>query len=258
MVAPVGPVRSSPPMRHGLGPLGILGVRSLTCWLVCQSAPEGTQRHVDQPHRPGQDHRCLGQSGSRTRASSLPAVDRRCGKQLFGVDAAGLMMVDAEGSQAGPAPPTRPLRPSRTAKSGWPQGPCPVASSQRLLASIGNIHAGPEWQRSSKSCSLKGSARRCVCRWSWTGGDWHPGHLRGRAAGLGFQRGGRPQANAGLVASLLTAAVTAPGDTPSRPRTGDRRLAASAAGDRRSCSELADLKPACTVRRHVLRRLPPR
>ena len=67
-----------------------------------------------------------------------------------------------------------------------------------------------------------------------------------------------PQANAGLVASLLTAAVTTPGDTPSRPRTGDRRLAASAAGDRRSCSEPADLKPACTVRRHVLRRLPPR
>jgi hypothetical protein len=42
-------------------------------------------------------------------------------KQLFSADGAGLMLVDAEASCAGPAPPTRPPRPWRTARNAWPK-----------------------------------------------------------------------------------------------------------------------------------------
>src|SRR4029450_9131828 len=78
-------------------------------------------------------------------------------KQLFGADAAGLMLIDAEGqlrwgsasaqtARPPPTPPPHTPQPLEDRQGRLAQGPCAGAFSQRLPAAIRNIHTEPGWE----------------------------------------------------------------------------------------------------------------
>jgi hypothetical protein len=105
-------------------------------------------------------------------------------KQLFRADAAGLMLVDAEGQLRWASASDQTAQTLEDRQERLAQGPCAVAFSQRLSAAIRNIHTEPNWDKFAQV--LLGQPR-----------DWDPSEV----AAL--------QAYAGLVASLLSAAVIA-------------------------------------------------
>jgi GAF domain-containing protein len=131
-------------------------------------------------------------------------------KQLFGADAVGLMLVDAEGQLRWASASDQTAQTLEDRQERLAQGPCAVAFSQRLPAAIRNIHTEPGWEEFAQvlvSESVFGALRVPV---ELDGGvigtldvyvgqprDWGPSEV----AAL--------QAYAGLVASLLSAAVTA-------------------------------------------------
>jgi GAF domain-containing protein len=131
-------------------------------------------------------------------------------KQLFRADGAGLMLIDGEGVLRWASASDQTAQTVEDGQERLAQGPCAVAFSQRLPAAIRNISLEPEWQEftqvlvSEGVCAalsvpveLDGGIIGTLDIYAGTARDWDPSEV----AAL--------QAYAGLVASLLSAAVTA-------------------------------------------------
>jgi GAF domain-containing protein len=131
-------------------------------------------------------------------------------KQLFDADGAGLMLVDAEGQLRWASASDQTAQHVEDGQERLAQGPCAVAFSQRLPAAIVNIHTDHDWQDFTQVLLSEGISAALSVPVELDGGvigtldvytakarDWDPSEV----AAL--------QAYAGLVASLLSAAVTA-------------------------------------------------
>jgi GAF domain-containing protein len=131
-------------------------------------------------------------------------------KQLFTADGAGLMLVDAEGQLRWASASDQTAQTLEDGQERLAQGPCAVAFSQRLPAAITNIHTDPDWGEFAQVLLAQGVCAALSVPVELDGGvigtldvyvgqprDWDPSEV----AAL--------QAYAGLVASLLSAAVTA-------------------------------------------------
>jgi GAF domain-containing protein len=68
-------------------------------------------------------------------------------KQLFRADAAGLMLIDAEGQLRWASASDQTAQTVENEQERLAQGPCAVAFSQRLPAAIRNIHTEPDWDK---------------------------------------------------------------------------------------------------------------
>ncbi|MFL6270716.1 MAG: GAF and ANTAR domain-containing protein [Actinomycetes bacterium] len=130
--------------------------------------------------------------------------------QLFAADAAGLMLVDAKGQLRWASASDQTAQTIEDGQERLAQGPCAVAFSQRLPAAIHNIHTEPDWQEFAQVLLGEGVCAALSVPVELDGGvigtldiyareprDWGPSEV----AAL--------QAYAGLVASLLSAAVAA-------------------------------------------------
>jgi len=131
-------------------------------------------------------------------------------KQLFRADGAGLMLVDAEGQLRWASASDQSAQTLEDGQERLAQGPCAVAFSQRLPAAIRNIHSEPEWAEFTRVLLAEGICAALSVPVELDGGvigtldvyvgqpwDWDPSEV----AAL--------QAYAAVVASLLSAAVTA-------------------------------------------------
>jgi GAF domain-containing protein len=131
-------------------------------------------------------------------------------KQLFSADGAGLMLVDADGQLRWASASDQTAQSIEDGQERLAQGPCAVAFSQRLPATIRNIHTEPDWQEFTQVLLAEGICAALSVPVELDGGvigtldiyagdprDWDPSEV----AAL--------QAYAGLVASLLSAATTA-------------------------------------------------
>ncbi|HEX8859113.1 MAG TPA: GAF and ANTAR domain-containing protein [Actinomycetes bacterium] len=131
-------------------------------------------------------------------------------KQLFRADGAGLMLVDAEGQLRWASASDQSTQTLEDGQERLAQGPCAVAFSQRLPATIRNIHSEPDWAEFTQVLLAEGICAALSVPVELNGGvigtldvyvgqprDWDPSEV----AAL--------QAYAGVVASLLSAAVTA-------------------------------------------------
>jgi GAF domain-containing protein len=131
-------------------------------------------------------------------------------KQLFRADAVGLMLIDAEGQLRWASASDQTAQTLEDEQERLAQGPCAVAFSQRLPAAIRNIHTEPGWEEFAQVLVSESVFAALSV----------PVELDGGVIGTLDVYGGRPrdwdpsevaalQAYAGLVASLLSAAVTA-------------------------------------------------
>jgi GAF domain-containing protein len=131
-------------------------------------------------------------------------------KQLFGADGAGLMLVDQEGLLRWASASDQSAQTMEDNQERLAQGPCAVAFSQRLPAAIRNVRTEPDWGDFTRVLISEGICAALSVPVELDGGvigtldvysaeprDWDPSEV----AAL--------QAYAGLVASLLSAAVTA-------------------------------------------------
>jgi len=131
-------------------------------------------------------------------------------KQLFRADAAGLMLVDQQGQLRWASASDQTAQTVEDSQERLAQGPCAVAFSQRLPAAIRNIHTEPDWGEFTQvllseavfaalsvPVELDGGVIGTLDVYAGQARDWDPSEV----AAL--------QAYAGLVASLLSAAVTA-------------------------------------------------
>jgi GAF domain-containing protein len=131
-------------------------------------------------------------------------------KQLFAADGAGLMLIDAEGQLRWASASDQTAQTLEDEQERLAQGPCAVAFSQRLPAAICDIHTEPGWAEFTQVLLSEGIRAGLSVPMELDGGvigtldiyacdpqDWDPSEV----AAL--------QAYAGLVASLLSAAVTA-------------------------------------------------
>ena len=131
-------------------------------------------------------------------------------KQLFAADGAGLMLIDAEGQLRWASASDQTAQTLEDRQERLAQGPCAVAFSQRLSAAIRNIHTEPDWDKFAQVLVSEGICAALSVPVELDGGvigtldiyvgqsrDWDPSEV----AAL--------QVYAGLVASLLSAAVTA-------------------------------------------------
>ena len=131
-------------------------------------------------------------------------------KRLFRADAAGLMLIDAEGQLRWASASDQTAQTLEDEQERLAQGPCAVAFSQRLSAAIRNIHTEPGWDTFAQVLLSEGICAALSVPVELDGGvigtldiyadqprDWDPSEV----AAL--------QVYAGLVASLLSAAVTA-------------------------------------------------
>src|SRR5215216_6563736 len=131
-------------------------------------------------------------------------------KQLFRADGAGLMLVDAEGALRWASASDQTAQSVEDGQERLAQGPCAVAFSQRLPAAIRDLRTEPHWQEFTQVLAGEGICAALSVPVELDGGvigtldvyatrarDWDPSEV----AAL--------QAYAGLVASLLSAAVTA-------------------------------------------------
>jgi GAF domain-containing protein len=131
-------------------------------------------------------------------------------KQLFRADGAGLMLVDAEGALRWASASDQSAQALEDEQEKLAQGPCAVAFSQRLPAAIRDLQQEPGWQEFTPVLVSEGISAALSVPVELDGGvigtldiyarqarDWDPSEV----AAL--------QAYAGLVASLLMAAVTA-------------------------------------------------
>jgi GAF domain-containing protein len=131
-------------------------------------------------------------------------------KQLFRADGAGLMLIDAEGRLRWASATDQTAQTLEDEQERRAQGPCAVAFSQRLPAAIRNIHTEPGWAEFAQvlvsesvfaalsvPAELDGGVIGTLDVYVGRPRDWDPSEV----AAL--------QAYAGLVASLLSAAVTA-------------------------------------------------
>ena len=130
-------------------------------------------------------------------------------KQLFRADGAGLMLVDAEGQLRWASASDQTAQTLEDSQERLAQGPCAVAFSQRLPAAIRDLQQEPDWQEFTPVLVSEGICAALSVPVELDGGvigtldiytrnprDWDPSEV----AAL--------QAYAGLVASLLSAAVT--------------------------------------------------
>jgi GAF domain-containing protein len=131
-------------------------------------------------------------------------------KRLFRADAAGLMLIDAEGQLRWASASDQTAQTVENEQERLAQGPCAVAFSQRLPAAIRNIHTEPDWDTFAQVLLSEGISAALSVPVELDGGvigtldiyadqprDWDPSEV----AAL--------QAYAGLVASLVSAAVAA-------------------------------------------------
>ena len=131
-------------------------------------------------------------------------------KQLFSADGAGLMLVDADGALRWASASDQTAQSLEGGQERLAQGPCAVAFSQRLPAAIRDLNAEPDWQEFTQVLVGEGICAALSVPVELDGGvigtldiyareprDWDPSEV----AAL--------QAYAGLVASLLMAAVAA-------------------------------------------------
>jgi GAF domain-containing protein len=131
-------------------------------------------------------------------------------KQLFGADGAGLMLVDQEGLLRWASASDQSAQTMEDGQERLAQGPCAVAFSQRLPAAIRNVRTEPGWGEFAQVLLGEGICAALSVPVELDGGvigtldvytaeprDWDPSEV----AAL--------QAYAGLVASLLSAAVAA-------------------------------------------------
>jgi len=131
-------------------------------------------------------------------------------KQLFAADGAGLMLIDAEGQLRWASASDQTAQSVEDGQERLAQGPCAVAFSQRLPAAIRDIRIEPDWAEFTQVLLSEGICAGLSVPVELDGGvigtldvytaearDWDPSEV----AAL--------QAYAGLVASLLSAAVTA-------------------------------------------------
>jgi GAF domain-containing protein len=131
-------------------------------------------------------------------------------KQLFGADAAGLMLVDAEGQLRWASATDQRAQSVEDGQERLAQGPCAVAFSQRLPVAIGDIRGDPDWGEFTQVLLAEGVRAALSVPVELDGGvigtlDLYAGRPRawdpGEVAAL--------QVYAGLVASLLSAAAIA-------------------------------------------------
>jgi GAF domain-containing protein len=131
-------------------------------------------------------------------------------KQLFSADGAGLMLIDADGQLRWASASDQTAQAVEDGQERLAKGPCAVAFSQRLPAAIRDIRIEPDWQEFTQVLLSEGICAGLSVPVELDGGvigtldvytaearDWDPSEV----AAL--------QAYAGLVASLLSAAVTA-------------------------------------------------
>jgi GAF domain-containing protein len=131
-------------------------------------------------------------------------------KQLFQADGAGLMLVDQEGALRWASASDQSTQTLEHGQERLAQGPCAVAFSQRLPAAIRDLRTEPDWQEFTQLLLGEGICAALSVPVELDGGvigtldiyssqprDWDPSEV----AAL--------QSYAGLVASLLSAAVTA-------------------------------------------------
>ena len=131
-------------------------------------------------------------------------------KRLFRAEAAGLMLVDQDGQLRWASASDQTAQTVEDGQERLAQGPCAVAFSQRLPAAIRNIHTEPDWNEFAQvliseavvaalsvPVELDGGVIGTLDLYAGQARDWDPGEV----AAL--------QAYAGLVVSLLMAAVTA-------------------------------------------------
>src|SRR5215213_4487732 len=150
-------------------------------------------------------------------------------KQLFRADGAGLMLVDPEGALRWASASDQTAQSVEDGQERLAQGPCAVAFSQRLPAAIRNLQLEPDWQEFTQVLVSQGISAALSVPVELDGGvigtldiyarnprDWDPSEV----AAL--------QAYAGLMASLLSAAVTA----QVKGRLADQLQAALAAFER--------------------------
>jgi GAF domain-containing protein len=153
---------------------------------------------------------------------ALPALDPERGlartlqevvdaaKQLFRADGAGLMLVDQEGALRWASASDQSTQALEDGQERLAQGPCAVAFSQRLPAAIRDLRTESDWQEFTQVLLGEGTCAALSVPVELDGGvigtldiyssqprDWDPSEV----AAL--------HAYAGLVASLLSAAVTA-------------------------------------------------
>jgi GAF domain-containing protein len=131
-------------------------------------------------------------------------------KQLFRADGAGLMLVDAEGQLRWASASDQSTQTLEDGQERLAQGPCAVAFSQRLPAAIRNLHTEPNWQDFTQVLLAEEICAALSVPVELDGGvigtlDVYVGQPRdwdsSEVAAL--------QAYGGVVASLLSAAVTA-------------------------------------------------
>jgi GAF domain-containing protein len=131
-------------------------------------------------------------------------------KQLFRADGAGLMLVDAEGLLRWASASDQTAQSVEDGQERLAQGPCAVAFSQRLPAAIRDLRIESDWQEFTQVLVSEGISAALSVPVELDGGvigtldiytrqprDWDPSEV----AAL--------QAYAGLMGSLLMAAVTA-------------------------------------------------
>jgi GAF domain-containing protein len=131
-------------------------------------------------------------------------------KQLFEADGAGLMLIDRQGQLRWASASDQTAQTLEDGQERLAQGPCMVAFSQRAPAAIRDISAEPEWAELARvlmgegiyaalsvPVELDGTAIGTLDIYSAAPWDWDDSELAAA------------QAYAGLVASLLAAAVTA-------------------------------------------------
>ena len=131
-------------------------------------------------------------------------------KQLFQADGAGLMLIDRQGQLRWASASDQTAQTVEDGQERLAQGPCLAAFSQRAPAVMRDISAEPEWNELagvlmgegiyaalSVPVELDGTAIGTLDIYSSVAWDWDDSEIA------------TAQAYAGLVASLLTAAVTA-------------------------------------------------
>jgi GAF domain-containing protein len=131
-------------------------------------------------------------------------------KQLFEADGAGLMLIDRQGQLRWASASDQTAQAAEDGQERLAQGPCMAAFSQRAPAAMRDISAEPEWNELAQvlmgegiyaalsvPVELDGTAIGTLDIYSADPWDWDDSEIA------------TAQAYAGVVASLLTAAVTA-------------------------------------------------
>jgi ANTAR domain/GAF domain len=206
---------SWPSGRWHLGGLDLAPIRPAICdGLSGRSPVLGIQKAgTAMPIDPSDLARSIGALGSldpqRGLAPTLQQITDAA-KQLFRADGSGLMLVDSAGALRWASASDQSAQTVEDSQERLAQGPCAVAFSQRLPAAIRNIRLERDWQEFTQVLVSEGVCAALSVPVELDGGvigtldiysgdprDWDPSEV----AAL--------QAYAGLVASLLSAAVTA-------------------------------------------------